>query len=70
MDREAWRAVIHGVTKSRTQLSDQTELTEFWLITGLHLFFFPQREEAQGENVLSCKLHNVFKKRKKQLFPK
>ena len=22
MDREAWRAVIHGVTKSRTQLSD------------------------------------------------
>ena len=26
MDREAWRAVIHGVTKSRTQLSDWTEL--------------------------------------------
>ena len=22
MDREAWRAVIHGVTKSRTQLSN------------------------------------------------
>ena len=22
MDREAWRAVIHGVTKSRKQLSD------------------------------------------------
>ena len=22
MDREAWRAVIHGVTKSRTQMSD------------------------------------------------
>ena len=22
MDREAWRAVIHGVTNSRTQLSD------------------------------------------------
>ena len=22
MDREAWRAVIHGVAKSRTQLSD------------------------------------------------
>ena len=22
MDREAWRAVVHGVTKSRTQLSD------------------------------------------------
>ena len=23
-DREAWRAVIHGVTKSRTRLSDFT----------------------------------------------
>jgi len=22
MDREAWRASVHGVTKSRTQLSD------------------------------------------------
>ena len=22
MDREAWRAVVHGVTKSRTQLSN------------------------------------------------
>ena len=26
MDREAWRAAIHGVTKSQTQLSDLTEL--------------------------------------------
>ena len=26
MDRGAWRAVIHGVTKSRTRLSDWTEL--------------------------------------------
>ena len=26
IDREAWRAVIHGVTKSRTRLSDWTEL--------------------------------------------
>ena len=26
MDREAWRAVIHGVTKSRTRLSNCTEL--------------------------------------------
>ena len=22
MDREAWRAVVHGVTKNKTQLSD------------------------------------------------
>ena len=26
MDREAWRAAIHGVAKSQTQLSDLTEL--------------------------------------------
>ena len=26
MDREAWRAAMHGVSKSRTQLSDWTEL--------------------------------------------
>ena len=26
MDREAWRAAIHGVTKSQTRLSDRTEL--------------------------------------------
>ena len=26
MDREAWHAVIHGVAKSQTQLSDRTEL--------------------------------------------
>ena len=26
MDREAWHAVVHGVAKSRTQLSDWTEL--------------------------------------------
>ena len=28
MDREAWRAAIHGVARSQTQLSDWTELRE------------------------------------------
>ena len=31
MDRESWRAVIHGVTKSWTRLSDWTELNTLML---------------------------------------
>ena len=31
MDREAWHAAIHGVTKSWTRLSDWTELNWTWL---------------------------------------
>ena len=41
MDREAWRAAIHGVPKSRTQLSDWTELN--WTEPG----FGKQDREAQ-----------------------
>ena len=38
MDREAWRAVIHGVAKSRTRLSDWTELN--WMLTYIYYFNF------------------------------
>ena len=31
MDREAWRAAKHGVTKSQIRLSDWTELKSSWL---------------------------------------
>ena len=37
MDREAWRAAIHGVTKSRTRLSDWTEV----LIDSISYTFWP-----------------------------
>ena len=30
MDREAWRAAVHGITKNRTPLSDWTELN-YWM---------------------------------------
>ena len=42
MDREAWHAVIHGVAKSQTRLSDWTELN--WTKgsdSSLHLIFIP-----------------------------
>ena len=40
MDREAWRAAIHGVAKSQTWLSDWTELNEHkWNHTVLVLWF-------------------------------
>ena len=34
MDREAWRAAIHGVTKSRTQMSNWTELN--WKLKNIY----------------------------------
>ena len=42
MDREAWRAAIHGVAKSRTQLSDWTELSATLDSSNPVIFFFQQ----------------------------
>ena len=42
MDREAWRAVIHGVTKSWTRLRDWTELN-WTVIVSCPLFFWTVR---------------------------
>ena len=36
MDRETWHAAVHGVTKSRTRLSDWTELN--WWKVNLAIF--------------------------------
>ena len=38
MDREAWCAAVHGVAKSRTQLSDWTELNPNTLTHYPHIF--------------------------------
>ena len=37
MDKEAWRAAAHGVAKSRTRLSDWTELNWLVLVVGWKL---------------------------------
>ena len=43
MDREAWSAAVHGVTKSQTRLSDWTELNPFHQ---------KQKEETQSSEIL------------------
>ena len=50
MDREAWRAAIHGVAKSQTQISDWTELN--WTVNIYH----PKDKKNY------CDLHYIFKK--------
>ena len=39
MDREAWHAAIHGVTKSQTWLSDWTELMLFLILVPFRLLY-------------------------------
>ena len=42
MDREAWRAVVHGITKSQTRLSNWTDWLSFNLSAydwSIHIFF-------------------------------
>ena len=45
MDREAWRAAIHGIAKSQTQLSDWTELIYIiCYLLKMYIMFFPESQ--------------------------
>ena len=54
MDREAWYAAVHGVTKSQTRLSNWTELKswEGWLVS-----LTPPWSSAGEEAPLTCSSH-------------
>ena len=52
MDREAWRAAIHGVAKSRTGLSDWTEL--IWLVDSLFFISDSPHLSLPGELNQGC----------------
>ena len=54
MDREAWRAAVHGVTKSQTWLSDWPELNYFNYLTQLNDFFKTSAENLFKNLIIVC----------------
>ena len=59
IDREAWRAAIHGVAKSWTWLSDWTELN---LITGLPRWLSGKESACQCRRYRRCGFNPWFDK--------
>ena len=71
MDKEAWRAAIHGVTRSRTQLSDWTELN-WCMFLYLHLDYHTKWSESEKKRQISqdIPLCRIFKKDTNELIYK
>ena len=67
MDREAWRAAIHGVTKSQTRLSDWTELN--WSTSEVELQFSsvtqscPTFNDPMDFSLSGSSVHGIFQAR-------
>ena len=62
MDREAWHAVIHGVAKSRAQLSDWTELNNPPFCP-VDFFFQPESQKIRQNDQVQYD-HQCKKKKK------
>ena len=56
MDREAWRAAIHGVTKSRTRLSDWTELNWGYIIL--------TKNSSSNGKIKDQKRHEIYRQKR------
>ena len=65
MDRKAWCAVIHGVAKSRTRLSDWTELN--WTKAKLGICIFALTYISKMDIVLHKSVYILFKKKSYQI---
>ena len=63
MDREAWRAAIHGVSKSRTQLSDWTELN--WITSKIPL----RGNKQTNKKMCSLRWHALLSRKRKTSWP-
>ena len=59
MDREAWHAAIHGVTKSRTRLSDWTELNFFYDLYEINGYFFVS-SHSQAECLTNVSVQYIY----------
>ena len=55
-DREAWHAAVHGLTKSKTQLSDWTELNLF-IVQGILLGMYIRDQETIRKRLEFCSPH-------------
>ena len=65
VDRKAWRAPVHGVTKSRTRLSDWTEHSIWSVLFGYLFRFWPLKSfihpvcHPQNHSVLYTEMKNI-----------
>ena len=59
MDREAWRAAIHGVAKSWTPLSDWTELNWYCIFVVIFLLFLKHTKIILVDFTFLCLQHSV-----------